>query len=267
MQTVTPSMPAAVLAIALACAALAAATLAARARETPARQANPSQSASPPAPSGHSIALAESLLFQTAHLQNVQAPAILVYTFHKEGTLEPGFDDHIKLTLDAAHTASLSFLSGARQRMAPPVEKAEGNPVLLAFLERDIADMQRLTGGSSSYFRKRIRLALADAAQVRPQGFYYAGKALDGREVSIEPYRNDPMHERFAQFTAKRYVFLLSAQVPGGVYQVHTIVPAAVSASERKQARPSRPDSAARAGSASLVDETMTLAGVEQGAR
>lgn len=274
-RTATLCVLAAGLAIALAVTPLASVTLAGAAPMSPAQQATPSQAAPARAPSDQRIALAETLLFQTRHLQNVQAPAILVYTFHKEGKLEAGFDDQVKLILAANKTASLSFLSGARQRMAPQVDDAEGNPVLLAFLERDIAEMHRLTGGSSAYFRKRIRLALADGAQVRPQRFQYGGKALDGSEVSIEPYRRDPMHERFEQFTAKRYIFLMSAQVPGGVYQVHTVVPGTVSADERKPERPASSDGMADAriasrgsrASASLVDETMTLVGVEPGTR
>ena len=44
--------------------------------------------------------------------------------------------------------------------------RPEGNPVLLYFLERDIREMERLTGGKSGYFRKAIRLALARSASV-----------------------------------------------------------------------------------------------------
>jgi hypothetical protein len=185
------------------------------------------------------ISTAETLLFQTNHLKNVHAPATLRYTFHKEGSAEPGFDDQVQLVLSTSRpAATLQFLTGPRQYTAPAVDDPEGNPVLLGFLEHDIAEMQRLTGGSSAYFRKRIRLALAESAQVQPRHFTYAGKDIDGREIVIEPYANDPMRARFEQYVGKRYTFIVSDKVPGGVYQVHAV-----------------------AGKPALVDETLTLVG------
>lgn len=195
------------------------------------------------------VSTAETLLFQTNHLNNVHAPSTLTYAFHKEGSAEPGFDDQVRLVLtDGKPAATLEFLTGARQYTAPAVDDPEGNPVLLGFLEHDIAEMQRLTGGSSAYFRKRIRLALAESAQVRPRHFTYAGKDVDGREIVILPYRNDPMHERFEAYVGKRYTFVVSAQVPGGVYQV-------------------RAAAAGATGRPPLIDETLTLVGTDTSAR
>jgi hypothetical protein len=195
------------------------------------------------------ISAAEMLLFQTNHLQNVQAPATLTYAFHKEGSAEPGFDDQVRLVLAAGTpAATLQFLTGPRQVLAPPVERPEGNPVLLGFLEHDIAAMQRLTGGASAYFRKRIRLALAEAAQVRPHHFTYAGKGIDGREIVIVPYRADPMHARFEAYVGKRYTFIVSPQVPGGIYQL-------------------RATAAGAKGAPALGDETLTLVGVDNSTR
>ena len=194
---------------------------------------------------GQAISPAETLLFQTNHLQNVRAPLTLAYGFHKGGSLEPGFDDRVEVILADGKPAgkpsvTMQFLSGARQRQTPDVENPEGNPALLGFLEHDIAEMQRLTGGSRNYFRKRIRLALAETAQVRPTHFTWSGKAVDGREVSIEPYRNDPLAQRFERFIPKRYTFVISAQVPGGVYRVGSVL-------------------AGPAGGAPLMEETLTL--------
>jgi hypothetical protein len=201
------------------------------------------------AAAAQAISVAETLLFQTKHLQNVRAPLTLTYAFRKVGSLEPAFDDQVQVILAAGKPAvTMHFLSGPRERQAPDAENAEGNPALLGFLERDIAEMQRLTGGSGNYFRKRIRLALAEAAQVRPRRFTYGGKPVDGREVSIEPYRNDPLHQRFEQYVDKRYTFVVSEQVPGGVYQVRSAL-------------------AGAAGGAPLIDETLTLVSAGNGKR
>ena len=139
------------------------------------------------------VSPAETLLFQTNHLQNVQAPLTLTYAMRKEGSLEPGFADEVKVVLAAGPVAgtpsvTMRFLSGSRQRAAPDADNPQGNPALLGFLERDIAEMARLTGGAGNYFRKRIRLALAESAPVRPRRFSYAGKTVEGSEVSIAPY-------------------------------------------------------------------------------
>jgi len=195
------------------------------------------------------ISAAETLLFQTRHLQNVRAPATLNYRFHKEGSAEPGFDDQVKLVLaDSKPATTLQFLTGPRQVTAPAVDNPEGNPVLLGFLEHDIAEMQRLTGGSRNYFRKRIRLALAEAAQVKPFHFRFGGKEVDGREIVILPYQNDPMHARYEDYIGKRYTFVVSEQVPGGIYQVRAAA----------AGQPGRP---------ALVDETLTLVGIDNGRR
>lgn len=195
------------------------------------------------------VSPAETLLFQTKHLQNVDAPSTLTYAFHKEGSVEPGFDDRVTLVIaDATPAATLQFLTGPRHYTTPAVDQAEGNPVLLGFLEHDIAEMQRLTGGATAYFRKRIRLALAESAQVGSRRFTYAGKTIEGREIVIVPYQNDPMHARFERFTGKRYTFVVSPQVPGGVYQMRA-------AADGDQ------------GHAALIDETLTLVDAAGGQR
>jgi hypothetical protein len=116
----------------------------------------------------------------------------------------------------------LHFLSGKHKQDIPALEEAHGNPVLLGFLEHDIAEMKRLTGGSTTYFRKRIRMALAEGARVTLQPITYDGKALQAQAVRIQPYLDDPLHARFEPYVRKTYTFIVSEQVPGGVYQLGT---------------------------------------------
>lgn len=173
------------------------------------------------------ISPAEKLLFQTNHLQNIHEPVTLTYAYKKVSNVEPGFDDEVhvdvtKINPDLSVSVSMRFLSGSRKLEIPEVGNSQGNPALLGFLERDIVEMKRLAGGSTNYFRKRIRLALADAAQVRRIIFTYKGKQVEGQEVSVQPYLNDPLHERFEKYVNKSYVFVISNQVSGGVYQIRT---------------------------------------------
>jgi hypothetical protein len=175
------------------------------------------------------ISPAEKLLFLTNHMGGLHEPVALTYSYRKEGSAEPGFADEVhldvtKINPDKSATVSMRFLSGERKLNMPEIGDANGNPALLAFLERDIAEMRRRTGGSVNYFRKRIRLALANAKELRPVPFTYQGMQKEGKEVRIQPYINDPMRERFRKYINKTYVFIISSEVPGGLYQVRTSV-------------------------------------------
>jgi hypothetical protein len=128
--------------------------------------------------------------------------------------------------------------------------------VLLGFLEHDIAEMKRLTGGSSSYFRKRIRMALAQGAQVSLQPITYQGKTIQAQAVRIQPYLNDPMHARFEKYLHKTYTFVLSDQVPGGLYQLHS------SLGKPETVRTSAAPAAGSPTAAPVIDETLTLISV-----
>ncbi|WP_312519765.1 hypothetical protein [Massilia sp.] len=171
------------------------------------------------------LSQAETLLFETDHLARIEAPAVLVYEFRKVSNVEPGFSDKVRLDVNGSKgklSATLHFLSGKNRHDLPPLEEAHGNPVLLGFLERDIAEMKRLTGGSTAYFRKRLRMALAESAEVRTQSITYQGKTLQAQSVRIQPYLDDPMHARFEQYVNKTYTFIVSDGMPGGVYQLRS---------------------------------------------
>jgi hypothetical protein len=93
---------------------------------------------------------------------------------------------------------------------------------VLYFLERDIREMSRLTKGKANYFRKRIRMAIAESAQIKEVSLPYRGKNVAAREISVAPYLDDPLRTRFEKLANKQYVFTLSDAVPGGVYAVRT---------------------------------------------
>jgi hypothetical protein len=204
------------------------------------------------------ISEAETLLFQTNHLKQVSPPARLTYTFRKVSNVEPGFEDGVRVDVssskgDAAAVVAMQFLSGSRKRPTPELENPQGNPVLLGFLERDIAEMKRLTGGATNYFRKRIRLALAESASVTGYSFTFHGKPMQGKVVRIQPYLGDPLHERFEKYVNKSYVFVLSDQLPGGIYQLKTSL--------------SSPAGTMPVAGRAVMDETLTLDKVDKGKR
>ena len=175
---------------------------------------------------------AEQALFVTNHLSALKPSTTLHYSFRKSGSLEPGFDDSAAIALSAQPdgkccAAMAEFLSGPRRLALPAIEAAQGNPVILYFLERDIREMQRLTKGQPNYFRKRIRMAVADAATITEVTLPFQGRNVAAKQIAITPYADDPLRARFEQLTNKRYVFTLSDAVPGGVLSIRTQVDAA----------------------------------------
>ena len=197
---------------------------------------------------------AEKSLFLTNHMKNVPAPSTLRYSFEKAGALEQGFKDDAVVTLTPGSTAGnsvakVNYLTGAHNYKVPAVPQAEGNPIILSYLERELQEMKRLTGGSSNYYRKRIRLALVDEATVKPVKVKYAGTEINAREIRISPYVHDPARSRYEKFADKYYVFTVSDQIPGGVYQMRGVLPAQAAGNDKP---------------GPLLEETLTFAGLSK---
>jgi hypothetical protein len=186
----------------------------------------PALAAEPP-----QISEAETVMFMTNHLAGVTAPSTLRYAIHHGGSMEKGFDDTAEVIIaqgkaKGTRTVAARFMSGERRLELPAVESAEGNPVLLYFLERDIREMKRLTGAKNqNYFQKRIRIALADAAEVKSITIKLDGREVQARQIRITPYLDDPNKDKFEKYTGKYYVFTISEAVPGQVYRAESVIP------------------------------------------
>ena len=172
---------------------------------------------------------AERALFMSNQFASLTPPATLRYKYLKSGSLEPGFEDQVAIKLSAQAngkccTANTDFLAGTRRLALPEVEAADGNPVVLYFLERDIREMSRLTKGQPNYFRKRIRMAVYGDAQIRELSLPYRGVNVAVRRITITPYLDDPLRSRFEKLATKQYDFTLSDAVPGGVYAIRTLI-------------------------------------------
>jgi hypothetical protein len=180
------------------------------------------------------VSPAETRLFVEHHLSNVQAPTTLRYALVRSGSLEPSKRDELELSLGRASGGGCCAVAAryvAQQQggmpALPQIDDARSNPVVLYFLEHDVRDMQRLTGGQANYFRKRIRQALADDATLADTRVRYRGQQVSAVEVRVTPYAGDPMRARYERFAGKQYVFVLADGVPGRVLQVRTLVPGA----------------------------------------
>lgn len=195
------------------------------------------------------ISAVEQRVFLDDHLGNLAKTADVEYSFQRSGTLGDNFEDKVVLHVreggkEKGRLVSADFLSGKSALKLPEVSNPQGNPVILYFLERDVREMEKITKGKQLFFRKRVRLALADADQIKPVTVRFEGRDIKADEVRVQPYLNDPVVQaRAEKYEKKTYIFTLSDQVPGGVYQIQTTV--------------ASPDGKA---DAPLVDETMTFA-------
>ena len=200
------------------------------------------------------ITPAEQLVFLDEHLGNVKASTTLSYAFVKQGNMEKGFSDSVEesIALDGkGKTVKAKFLSGLNNKEFAAIEGATSNPVILHFLERDLNEMQRLTTGQPNYFRKRIRLALAEGPEVKAVKFNWNGKTVDAKSVSVEPYMTDPMvHDparaAYKRYRGKRYTFVFSDAVPGKVAEMRFTIPDLALAGEAAFEKP-------------LLEEVLTL--------
>jgi hypothetical protein len=186
-----------------------------------------------------SFSEAERLLFTEDHFKLVDKAMRLDYEYRKRGSLEEEFVDSVRAAVSARNRAGgrdvkIDFLSGKRRMELPEIKDAEGNPLVLYFLEREVREMNRLTGGSINYYRKRIRMTLAEAAEVKPVALEVGGRKVQAREIHFAPYREDPARPRYEKFAEKTFVLVLSDQVPGGIVEMRSQLLQPVAGAEPK---------------------------------
>jgi len=171
---------------------------------------------------------AEKRLFMDDHLRGLPASGkTLEYTFAKRGTLEGSVDDTARVVVGpaaagAGRAVKVEYLSDQRKLELPDIPSASGNPIVLFFLEREVREMHRLTGGSVNYYRKRIRLALAEGADVDTVQVEVGSRKVSATRIRIAPYRDDPARVRYEKFAQTTYVFMLSDDVPGKVVEMRS---------------------------------------------
>lgn len=175
------------------------------------------------------LTIAERTLFLDKHFSDTGKQEI-DYLFQQKAGDIAGFSGKATVEVHGSHpdgTASVTtrFLSDEHAVPIPPIEHAAGNPVILGFLESDIAKMKRLTGGSTNYFRKRIRLALAATdVRIREISVRYKDRNVPAKEITVFPYTEEPQRKRLGQYAQKAYVFITSVAVPGEVYCMFTML-------------------------------------------
>lgn len=208
-------------------------------------------------PKGLEFSNAENLLWLTDHLRNIERPVRLFYAFKRSGSYDEGFTDAvyldiIKVNEDGTKNAILDFFSDARNQTvgAENVTNITGNPVLGKYMEGDVLEMNRLTKGHWRYFQKRIKIALRENATIEQINFDFNGKNYKGEKIVFSPFLEDPHRGDFEKFANKRYEVIMSQDVPGTLYQIHTVIRDAGDMEGQKQP---------------LIEETLTLTEIKFG--
>ncbi|WP_277184207.1 hypothetical protein [Caballeronia sp. BR00000012568055] len=172
------------------------------------------------------IAPAERLLFMQPHMNGVEPQTELDYAVDYSGPPEKVKDTLRVLVNSPGNSKNDARVSDHTGQVDIP-GGLPCNPVIIYFLEHDITEMQQLTGGQRRYFQQRVRMALAANPAITPVSgdSLGLGKNVKAQQVVIQPYLNDPNAERFAQYTNKRYTFVIADDVPGHVLMIRTEVP------------------------------------------
>lgn len=177
---------------------------------------------------------AQIALFESDHLSGIHKAERLEYRFAREaaaasaddvGSYTDRVDIDVRPRTDGGKDVWTDFLSAERHVPFPPVMDFHGNPVIMFFLERDVGEMHRLTGGTATYFRNRIRRAFVDQAQLKTIELQRDGKTVPATEITLTPFAQDQHIAVFPGLAEKRYRFVLSEAVPGRIVEIQSEAP------------------------------------------
>lgn len=169
-------------------------------------------------------------LFDKAHLKNILQPATLHYKYKKQSFIDGDREDTINVVVTNIRNTGrrdthFDFFSGKYNRPYQDRNNQQGNGVFVLYLEFDIRELDRLTGGNWAYFQRKIRWALSKGVKKEEIELDYQGKKVKAQQYTIQPFINDPKNTRYSLYASKYYIFTLSEDIPGEIYQIRTIVP------------------------------------------
>ncbi len=167
-------------------------------------------------------------LFIDEHLQKITEPSRIYYKFTKESSREDSFVGNVVLNVvkvndDNSKHITFRYLKGRNKVRFPPQIGAKGNPVFMLFFERDARDMQRLTGGNALFFRSRIRHTIA-ATEIIDTSIEFNGKTFSAKQISFQPFLKTKLKTRVSRYQTKKFVVLLSNEIPGYIYKIETYI-------------------------------------------
>jgi hypothetical protein len=180
------------------------------------------------------LSAAQIALFESDHLGGIRQAERLEYRFAREtaaanpddvGSYTDRVDIDVRPRADGGKDVWTDFLTAERHVPFPPLMDFHGNPLVMFFLERDVGEMHRLTGGTATYFRNRIRQALVDQADLKTIELQRDGKAVPATEITVTPFAQDQHVAVFPGLAGKRYRFVLADAVPGRIVEIQSEAP------------------------------------------
>lgn len=169
-------------------------------------------------------------LFDSPHMQSIKTAGKINYQYKKIRTDEKNQNDSV--TIDVSNLSengrtdqSYVFFTGENQKNYPTRKNIIGNGIFMMFLEWDVHQLERQTEGSWRHFQRRIRWAMAAGAKKKEVEIPYKDKKIKATQYTIQPYANDKKSKRYGAYANKVYLFTLSKDIPGTIYEVRTIVP------------------------------------------
>jgi hypothetical protein len=163
-------------------------------------------------------------LFDKEHIGQLPAGTELTYIFERDGSepklLGPNYKDDIGLkvdevTDDGKRTVSVRVFTGDRGREARTITGLSGNPILVFYLDRAVANFATLAGGNRAYHKNRFRIAMRTKDGLFPTTFKYKGKAVNGYKLAIRPYTGDKNVHKMKGYENAHFEVLVSDEVPG----------------------------------------------------
>ncbi|MFO1039782.1 MAG: hypothetical protein U1E45_23310 [Geminicoccaceae bacterium] len=182
-------------------------------------------------PSGAFATTVADAVFGANLIGAVKEPEQFHYAYEMTGdTLQqPVTSDWLmevrKIDPDGGKQVYFELFSGSDQRHFGPISAREQNPLVLVFLQRDVAAMSNLTGGAQGYFQQQIRRKFSEAAESEQIEIEVDGKKVPATKLVMHPFRDDPSIMRFPKYKEKAYEFIVSPEVPGGVYRLASSTP------------------------------------------
>jgi len=196
-----------------------------------------------------------NMIFDNAHLKNIKQEGTLNYVYKKDHFIDGQREDTIDLVLTNLRNTGrkdthIDFFTGPHKRPYQDRENQKGNSVVVFFLEYDVRELAKTINAARPerwhYLQKKVKWQLARGATKKEIEIDYEGVKLPAIQYIIRPYINDPKKSDFPLYANKYYIFTLCEDIPGGIYQVRTIVPDGEQWQE---------------GDESLIDESVTFVG------
>ncbi|GAU86553.1 hypothetical protein [Bosea sp. BIWAKO-01] len=164
------------------------------------------------------------ILFARPHLSGVSSGTELTYRLERLPSdtkrLGEPFGDDIKLVVrsvaaSGSRDIDLRMYTGERARDLLSIPDLTGNPVLVIFLDRAVSNMAQLTGGTTPYFKDRLRAGLRDKATSEATKAEFEGKMLDATRIVVRPFVDDTNLGRMLGYEGSQFEFLVAEAAPG----------------------------------------------------